>query len=83
MANKYIPATKREIMNYRREKAIKERQRNDITEKTYITLRRTFLSLRKQNPQIETTAKLLNDKIANEKHNTTIDIFRYLVSDIF
>jgi len=83
MPIKYIPATKREIRNYRQERAIKERNRKEITEASYITLRRLHLQFRKNNPSFETTANKFNTYIKGIKHNQTMDVFHYFVSNIF
>jgi hypothetical protein len=80
MANKYIPANKKELQDYRRDKAIRERNRKSIIESSYITIRRTFLEKKKENPNLENLSKKLNQEMRKEKHNTTMDIFRYYFS---
>jgi TRAP-type mannitol/chloroaromatic compound transport system substrate-binding protein len=83
MATKYIPANKNEIRNFRRERAIKERKRKEITESSYIALRRMYLQIRKENPAFEQTATKFNSYIKELKHNQAMDVFRYYVADIY
>jgi len=82
MAIKYIPPTKRDVRNFRRERAVKELNRGTIIEESYIRLRKLHLQIRKNNPALEQVAANFNSYVRNTKHSTTMDVFHYFIANI-
>jgi len=82
MAIKYIPRNSREIQIYRRERAIKEKNRTEITDNTLILMRRINLSYRKNNKSLEERFLLLNEYIKKQKLKKISEIINYFLADI-
>ena len=82
MAIKYIPASKHEIQLFRRNRAIKERNRKEITDNTLIALRRVHLFQQKNTANFENSAEKLNSFIKLQKNQRVLEVINYFIADI-
>lgn len=82
MATKYIPANKNEVQLFRRNRAIKERKRQEITDKTLIELRRFHLTQQKKTGTLEPIAFELNNYIKKQSNKRIIEVINYFLADI-
>ncbi len=82
MSIKYIPKNKNEIMLFKREKALKERQREEITDNTLISLRRVNLHQQKKNEDFRSKILSLNEYINKQNTKKLVEIINYFIADI-
>jgi hypothetical protein len=82
MANKYIPANRKEIQLLRRNRAIKESSRSQITDNTLIALRRVHLKINKNSAEFEVTSIKFNDFLNKLNHKKIQDVINYYIADI-
>jgi len=82
MAIRYIPVNKNEIQLFRRNKAIKERNRKEITDNSLIALRRENLSQQKINKNFVKTASDLTSFIKQQEHKQVLNVVNYFLADI-
>jgi len=82
MAIRYIPVNKNEIQLFRRNKAIKERNRKEITDNTLIALRRVNLLQQKNSHSFLQTATVFTNFIRQQKHKQIINVINYYLADI-
>jgi DNA-directed RNA polymerase delta subunit len=82
MATKYIPATKYEIQLYRRNKAIKENNRQEITDNSLIALRKVHLSQQKKTEKFQKIAAKFNTVAKQQSHKRMLEIINYYLADI-
>ena len=82
MAIKYIPANKYEIQLFRRNRAIKERNRQEISDNTLIALRRVYLFQQKKSASFENSAKKLNSFVKLQKNQRILEAINYYLADI-
>lgn len=69
--------TSREIALYRKERALAESNRVDITNAILIKSRKKNLAMFKSNPQIEEKLDKLNDTIKNKPIESTMKVINY------
>ena len=82
MAIRYIPINRNEIQLFRRNKAIKERNRKEITDNTLIALRRVNLLQQKKVHSFPKTATVFTDFVRQQKHKQIINVINYYLTDI-
>ena len=82
MAIRYIPVNKKEIQLFRRNRAIKERSRQEITDNSLIALRRVHLAQQKNDESFSETASKLADFVKQQKHQQIIEVVNYYIADI-
>ncbi|MGI6369904.1 MAG: hypothetical protein GX372_08525 [Ignavibacteria bacterium] len=82
MAVRYIPQNRREIQLYRRERIIKEKNRDEITRNTLVELRKVNLHHRKVKQDFDELARAFTIYIKKQKHNKVVDVFNYFLSEI-
>ncbi len=82
MAIKYIPQNRSEIQIYRRNRAIKERSREDITRNTLVELRKVNLVQRKRNESFAELAGAFTMLVKKQKNKNVMEVFNYFLSEI-
>jgi len=82
MAIRYIPVNKSEIQLYRRNKAIKERNRQEITDNSLIALRRVNISQQKKDKSFCEAASEFTNFIKQQQPKQIINIINYYLADI-
>jgi hypothetical protein len=82
MANKYIPANRKEIQLFRRNRAIKESSRTQITDNALIALRRVHLKKNNNSEDFEIASLRFNDFLNKLNHKKIQDVINYYIADI-
>jgi TRAP-type mannitol/chloroaromatic compound transport system substrate-binding protein len=82
MAIKYIPVNKNEIQLFKRNRAIKERNRQEITDNSLIALRKVHLSQKKENESFAETASNFTGFVKQQQHKEVINVINYFLEDI-
>ena len=82
MAIRYIPVNKNEIQLFRRNRAIKERSRQEITDKSLIALRRVHLALQKNDAAFTEAASEFSGFVKQQKHMQIMEVINYYIADI-